>query len=163
MEDPEEDPCGLQHRLEMACEPPLNRATVAATLGISLEILDDILDDPNYVPDPADYEQIVTNLDLFHERQHFRGHMANWDVYFREKPLWTASDVAATVPDYRATSVVLFVCDANYPDRIKSDGPYDLDTFTVQQAIEAATDGDYTRLLTVAYYVPTVEYPYPNS
>ena len=156
----QEDPCGLKNRIRIACEPPLNQAAVAAILDVDVTVIQNILTIPDYVPSPQDYQTIAENLPNISARRHFRGTTQNWTVYFLEKPLWTEDDVYNTFPEDRDEQAVIIVCDPLYPDRLKSDGPYRFDTFTLQQMIEAATDGDYLRLLTVALYVPSVEYPY---
>jgi hypothetical protein len=163
MSDPEEDPCGLVNRIRVACESPRTRQEIADILGVDVSVIDGILDDPDYEVDPDDYALIFENLPLVPGREHLRGITQHWAVYFYEKPLWTNTDLVLYEPHLGAERIVVMVCDPVYPDRIKSDGPYALGTFSAQQVIQAACEGELGRILTVASYVPIEEYPYPPS
>lgn len=154
---------GLRRRLNLAREYDPNLFETAATLGIPTDTLTTYLDDPDYVLSSGDYNQIIANLWLLPEYVHTRDSHANYSVIFHEKPEWTEQNVDAFGVDEVAMSVVCFVYDANYPDRIASAGPFSLDTFTVQQAIDIATDSDLERLVTVVEYIPLQEYPYPSN
>jgi hypothetical protein len=160
MSEPEEDPCGLMCRLQIAMEQFATTEDLADALHVPNSTVEAILGDPFYVPIAEDYENIVTFLPFIPERTHRVGETATWQVYFTEKPLWTEDDIGVAQEYFGAAKVVIIVCDPVYPDRVKSEGPFDLDTWTVQQAIEAATQGDRLTMLTIASYVPYLEFPY---
>lgn len=144
---------GLRRRLKEAVEPPSNIALVAATLGIDPLVLDSYLAYPDYILSPDDYNLIMLNLQDLPFNRHIRSVTDTWTIYFDEKPQWTPADVTLLEPPSGAENVVLFLYNANYPDRIASAGPFDLNVFTVQQVIDAATQGDPSILVTVVWYV----------
>lgn len=154
---------GLRRRLNLAREYDPQMAETAAILNVNAGTLMQYLNDPDYVLSSEDYNQIISYLWLLPMFRHTRDSHANYSVTFSEKPEWTEQDIDTFEVSEVAISVVCFVYDGNYPDRIASAGPFGLDTYTVQQAIDIATDGDTERLVTVVEYIPLVEYPYPSN
>ncbi len=151
---------GLRRRLNMALEPDRNYAEVADVIGISAESLEDYLTDPDYQFSIDVYNGIIDNLAYLPIKQHVRAIGPNWRIVFVEKPLWTAGDVATLDTDIYATKAAVFIEAETYAEDIMTHGPDDLDTFTIQQVIDAAVSGDFRRLFTVVWYEPTAEFPY---
>lgn len=154
---------GLRRRLNLAREYDPTMVDTGLLLGVDAGILLAYLDNPDYVLSSGEYNQIIANLWLLPENAHTRESHANYSVIFHEKPEWTQQDVDAFEPYDLTVSIVLFVYDGAYGDDVASAGPFGLDTFTVEQAIEAATDGDLGRLITIVEYIPLEEYPMPYN
>lgn len=136
----------------MAVEDPYSYASAAAILGISADILENYLNNPEYVLTSEVYNAILTNLPLLPFNSHERQTTDNWVITFLEKPQWTEADVAGLVPPVGASQAVIFAYEGEYDTGVSANGPADLDMFSVQQDIDAATNGDVSRVLTVVWY-----------
>lgn len=145
---------GLRRRLNMAVEPPGSAASVAQALGVSESLIVNYLSNPEYVLGSEAYNQILTNLSSLPDNTHTRESTNRWEILFQEKAQWTAGDVASLDSPEGAENVVVFVFDDEYAQDVAAFGPVALDTFSVQQVIEAATGGNPDLLLTVVWYVP---------
>lgn len=151
---------GLRRRLRMGIGDPPDYAARAALVGVSTEILTNYLTNEEYVLTSEVYNTIISNLPNIPTWDYLKPGHGAFTYIVQEKPQWTQDDIDALEPPPSATRVALFFFSPPYPDDVETDGPSDLDVFTVQQLIEDATEGDPNLLLTVVWYVPYVEYPY---
>lgn len=151
---------GLRRRLKTACTPPSSVNEVSQVLGVSADILSNYTTNPEYVLTNETITQILANLPNVPPREFsVRGNQGFSYIRY-EKPQWTQDDIDDLVPPRGAVSVAIYFYQPTYSDDVETDGPNDLDTFTVQQVIEDATDGDPDLLMSVVWYVPYVTYNY---
>lgn len=143
---------GLRRRLGMAVEPPNTYESAAATLGISVEILHNYLDNPEYVLTSDTYNQILTNLSLLPFNSHERQTTDRWRITFVEKPRWTPADIAGLARPAGVDNAVVFAYEGTYDSGISANGPVDLDVFDIQQTIDSAVNSDPDALITVVWY-----------
>lgn len=152
---------GLRRRLWMALEPDGDYARVAAVIGTTPELLHEYLTDPSFLWDNNTYLLILEGLFNLPAYSHIRDTGPRWRIVFLEKPRWAESDVFLIEAPEEALQVAVFTEAETYAEDIMTNGPEDLRTFTVQQVIDAATNGDYDRLFTVVWYEPIALFPYP--
>lgn len=156
-------PFGLRRRLNLAYEANPDWSVIASILGVDADVLTDYMTIPDYVLAPDIYQDILATLDTLPDFTHIRQAGQDWEVVFQEKPLWTIPDINAIERYQDAAKAAVFIQAETYEEDIMTAGPDDLDVFSIQQIIDAATDGEYDKLITVVWYIPIRRYPLPNS
>lgn len=154
---------GLRRRLNIATEVEGSMPTVATILNVPVAVLRAYLANPNYILPPIYLNNILANLADIPARTHIRDVGPRFRITFVEKPQWTQEDIDSLAPGPYISSAAVFFFSDDYPDDVETGGPESLETSTVQDVIDDAIAGNPDLLMTVVYYEPVVEYPYPGS
>jgi hypothetical protein len=153
---------GLRRRVRIAYEVTGSYTTVAANLGVDESVIRSFLDNPDYIPSPADIATIISNLanvtpsPIWDHSRHVAG---GGTVAFMEMAVWTEEALAGIQPPPGAVSFLWHYngdqnSDPDAEGTLKSSPSFGLPEHDPKTVADDLVAGDYGLLRTLVWFIP---------